>query len=549
MFRSIYTKTLRDYRVPILAWGIGLALVVYGTLAAYATQFTTPEAQAGIVTLAESFRFIGDPVEVTSPTGFVTWRSFGLLPFFLGIWAALAGARLTRGAEERGTLDTILALPVRRGRYLIEGLAALATALAFVGVLIGLGALGGAAVVGAALSPGAALLAGLNVALAAFVVGAFALLLAQFTPRAGTASGVAVGLTLLAYLLDGVGRTVASAAWLGRLSPYHLYSSNKPLIADYPRPPRQLPRAGAPRPPRRRAQLPHLRGRRDLGRVAWTRRSAARHQDAAAALAAATRQPGLRGPGALALRAALPVATAWTAGLAALTLLVIGITPATKDSVATTIAESPAFAQLFAAAGLSTDAGFLSSLLFFFLPLMTMLYALTIAGGWARDLDAGRHELALGTPLARPRLYLANGGATLAALVLTALVLWLAALLGVRIWGLQVDAGHLLAAFVGLIPLILPVAALIYLGAGRLGAGALSGVVGALIGLAFMLSLLGPLLNLPRWTLNLSPFHQYGTPIVEGPRWGAWLLLTAIAAIIAALGLARFVRADLQRGG
>jgi hypothetical protein len=27
MFRSIYTKTLRDYRVPILAWGIGLALV------------------------------------------------------------------------------------------------------------------------------------------------------------------------------------------------------------------------------------------------------------------------------------------------------------------------------------------------------------------------------------------------------------------------------------------------------------------------------------------------------------------------------------------
>jgi len=27
MFHSIYTKTLRDYWVPILAWGIGLALV------------------------------------------------------------------------------------------------------------------------------------------------------------------------------------------------------------------------------------------------------------------------------------------------------------------------------------------------------------------------------------------------------------------------------------------------------------------------------------------------------------------------------------------
>ncbi len=547
MFHSIYTKTLRDYRVPILAWGIGLALVIYGTLAAYATQFTTPESQAGIVTLAETFRFIADPVEVTSPTGFVTWRSFGLLPVFLGIWAALAGARLTRGAEERGTLDTLLALPLTRTRYLVEGLAALATALALVGILIGLGALGGAAAVGAALSPGAALLAGLNVGLGALVGGALALLIAQFTPRAGTASGLAIALLLLSWLLDGVSRTIAGTAWLGRLSPYHLYSDNKPLIAD--RPASLGGYLGLALLALLAAALSvAIFGRRDLGGVAWTRRHTMQPLDAAGALAGAARQPGLRGPGTLALRGALPGIVAWTVGLAILTLLVIGITPTTKDSVAATLKESPALTQLFGAAGLNTDAGFLSGLLFFFLPLITTFYALAIASGWARDLDAGRHELALGTRLARGRLYLANWGATLVALVLTMLVLWLDALLGVRIWGLQVNAGHLLAAFAGLIPLVLPVAALVYLGAGRLDTGALSGIVGALIALAFSLSLLGPLLNLPQWALNLSPFHQYGAPIVEGPRWGAWLLLTVIAAIIAVLGLLRFNRADLQRG-
>ncbi len=547
MFHSIYTKTLRDYRVPILVWGIGLALVVYGTLAAYATQFTTPESQAGIVTLAETFRFIADPVKVTSPTGFVTWRSFGLLPVFLGIWAALAGARLTRGAEERGVLDTILALPVTRTRYLVEGLAALATALALVGILIGLGALGGAAAVGAVLSPGAAIVAGLNVGLTAFVGGTLALLLAQFTPRAGAASGLAIALMLFSWLLDGVGRAGASAAWLGRLSPYHLYTGNKPLIADYP-----VSLGGylglATLALLAAALSFPLFGQRDLGGVAWARRGAARHPDAAGAFAKATREPALRGPGALALRAALPGVAAWTGGLAVLTLLVIGITPATKDSVAATLRESPALAQLFGAAGLTSDAGFLSGLLFFFLPLMTTLYALATAGSWARDLDAGRHELALGTPLSRGRLYLTAWDATVAALVLTPLALWLIALLGIRIWGLQVDAGHLLAAFVGLVPLALPVAALVYLGAGRLGVGALSGIVGALLGIGFMLSLLGPLLGLPQWALNFSPFHQYGAPIMEGPRWGAWLGLTAIAAIIAALGLARFTRADLQRG-
>jgi len=547
MFRSIYAKTLRDYRVPILAWGLGLALVVYGTLAAYATQFTTAEARAGIVTLAETFRFIADPVEVTTPTGFVTWRSFGLLPVFLGIWAALAGARLTRGAEERGTLDTVLALPITRTRYLVEGLAALATALALIGLLIGLGALGGATTVGAELSPGAALLAGLNVALAAFIAGTLALLIAQFAPRAGMASGLAVGLMLLAYLLDGVGRSIASAAWLGRLSPYHLYSNNKPLIADFPvgiggylgLAILALLAAGISFP---------LFGRRDLGGVAWARRGAARHLNATAVLAGVARQPGLRGPGALALRAALPGVAAWTVALAVLVLLVIGITPSTKDSVAATLQQSPALGQLFDAAGLTSDAGFLSGLLFFLLPLLLALYALTIAGGWARDLDAGRHELALGTPLSRGRLYLANWGVTVAALALAPLVLWLIALLGIRIWGLQVDAGPLLAAFVGLIPLALPIAALVFLGAGRLTTGALSGIVGALLGLAFVAQLLGPLLAWPGWLLALSPFHQYGVPIVEGPRWGAWLALTAVAALIAALGLARFIRADLQRG-
>ena len=42
MLTSIYTKTLRGYWIPILGWGLGLALVLYGTLSAFATQFSHP---------------------------------------------------------------------------------------------------------------------------------------------------------------------------------------------------------------------------------------------------------------------------------------------------------------------------------------------------------------------------------------------------------------------------------------------------------------------------------------------------------------------------
>ena len=137
----------------------------------------------------------------------------------------------------------------------------------------------------------------------------------------------------------------------------------------------------------------------------------------------------------------------------------------------------------------------------------------------------------------------------LAALISAPLALWLVALVSFHAWDLQVDGGHLGAAFVGLLPLELVVAALVYAIAGRLSAGAVTGSVGGLIALSYLAELLDPLLTLPSWLAGLSIFHQYGTPIVDGPRWGAWLALTAIAAVLLALGLARFTCSDLQRGG
>ncbi len=77
MLRSIYTKALRDYRAAILGWGLGLALMLYANIAGFATQITTPRARAEFAQLAQTFRFLAEPVEVTTPTGFATWPSSG----------------------------------------------------------------------------------------------------------------------------------------------------------------------------------------------------------------------------------------------------------------------------------------------------------------------------------------------------------------------------------------------------------------------------------------------------------------------------------------
>lgn len=548
MLRSVWTKTLRDYRVAILGWGLGLALLLYATLAAYATQITTPQARAQFAQLAETFRFFAEPIEVTTPTGFATWRIMGLTPVLLGIWAILAGARLVRGAEERGTLDIVLATPRSRARVLAEGIAALVAALAIVGVLLGLGALAGEAAAGVPAAPGGAILAGLNVSLTALVFGLLALLLSQFVTRAGAAAGAAAGLMILAWVVDGTGRAAPDLAWVSRLSPFHLYGLSKPLIASYGADPGALLGLAALAAILGGASFP-LFARRDLGGTAWSWRGGARQADGGRALAGAARDHSLRGLLPRALRADAPAIAWWTFGLALYVAWVTGVARATRDTLRAILEGSPFFRQFLGGVGLGTDAGFLSGVLFAFLPVLLALYALTQAGGWARDLDAGRLELVLGTPIPRWRVFLGSWGATLAALILAPLALWLVALVSFRAWGLQVDGGNLAAAFVGFLPLELTVAALVYALAGRLSAGAVSGLVGGLIALSFVAELLNSMLNLPAWIAGLSLFHQYGAPLLDGPRPGPWLALTALAAALLALGLAQFTRADLQRGG
>lgn len=547
MLNSIYTKTLRGYWIPILGWGLGLALVIYGTLSAFATQFNTPQARNEFVALANAFRFIAEPIDVTTPAGFVTWRTLGTLPVILGIWSVLAGARLVRGAEERGALDLVLATPHSRARVLAEGGAALLTAHLVIGLLIGLGAFGGAAAANEAVPLGSALLAGVNLVLLDLFFALLALLVSQFTSRAGTAAGVAGGLLALSWALDGASRVIAGGAWLGRLSPFHLYNLNKPLIASYaPHPVAFLGLlaitiiCGAISVP--------LFSNRDLGGVTWAWRGAARRPDTTAALDRAAHEAGLRGVLPLALRTDLPSVAWWVFGMGGLTLLVIGITRSTKDSISSALSSSPAFSEIFARNGLATDAGFLSGLLFFFLPLMVAVYALAIAVGWARSLDAGYFELVLATPISRSRVFLDSCGATVVGLFIAPLVLWLLSLLGIGIWGLDVAAGRLLAAFFGFLPFELLIAAFVYLLAGRLGAGATLGVGGGLLVVSFLLELVGPLLKWPAPVLGLSIFHQYGAPIVEGPRWGTWIVMVALAAALLAVGFVRFTRTDLQRG-
>ena len=161
--------------------------------------------------------------------------------------------------------------------------------------------------------------------------------------------------------------------------------------------------------------------------------------------------------------------------------------------------------------------------------------------------SAGRAEPLLATALARPRwaaghLVLAAGGA----------VLMLAALgLGAGIADAVAsdDAGRLpllLGSAVALAPAVwvLTGVAIALLG---LAPRAAAGAWGAL-GACFLLLYLGPLLSLPQWLMDLSPYSHVPRLPAAGLTVAPLVVLTAIAAAFTAAGLVGLRRRDIASG-
>ena len=271
---DLHQNPARLSRLAILIWGFGLALIVYAYFPLSTSTIVKGNPEE-VQRLAESQRFFAEPVAITTPAGYVTWKVIASLPLILGIWAARAGARLGRFAEERGTLDIVLSTPQSRGRVLGEGIAALVAATILIGVLIGVGSLIGEASADVTVDPVGALLTGVNVSLMSLAFGTLALFMAQFLTSAGAATGFACAVMVVAWILDGTGRISPDLAWVGRLSPYHLFTLSKPLIASYGTNYGALIALVALAAIFGAVSIP-LFARRDLGASAWPRRGTAR---------------------------------------------------------------------------------------------------------------------------------------------------------------------------------------------------------------------------------------------------------------------------------
>jgi ABC-2 type transport system permease protein len=491
----------------------------------YRSTFDGAIGAASLSSLADNpaiRTLFGPAVALDDPGGFTVWRLGTVLGVLVGVWAALTGTRITRAEEEAGRWDLLLAGRLSLRAVMTRHLAVLLVAGALPGVALAVGlVLVGTATTGAVLF-GAAIT---GIGMTGAALGALA---AQLAPERRTASGLAVAVVLAGLLMRMVGDGVSALAWLHWLSPFGLLGRVEPYAADRPFPLLVLlavvglAASGAVA----------LAAGRDIGRGRLRGRDTGRR---------ASRLVGTL-PGLAAHRMRRPV-LAWGAGLAAYFLLIGLLT----TSMVEFLRDNAAFAEMAARAGfaqLSSVQGYASAM-FSLLAVPIGAFAATRLAATAADERTGQLTLLFSAPVSRIRWVATESVAVCGAVLLLALVAGLATWAGAALVGAGLGPGEAVAGALSVVPV-----ALLCLGAALTALGwAPSAVLG--IGVlpaagGYLLLTLADSFRWPDWVRDLSPFaHLSAVPAEPWDVTGA-AVMTAIAALLAVVGLARYGRRDLR---
>jgi ABC-2 type transport system permease protein len=463
----------------------------------------------------------GPPIGLDTVGGFTVWRTGTVLAVLVGIWAALTATRLTRGDEQAGRWDLLLAGRLRLRSLVIRVLGVVLGTAAIIGAAGGLGlVLAGAGREGAVLF--GAWLAGTGMVGAG--IGALA---AQLVADRRSASGLAVAVLLgglLARMIsDGV-PALSSVAWL---TPYGLLGRAAPFAGD-----RWLPLLVLAFLVAASGGLAvGLAAGRDVGHGRLATRGR-RHRSSRL----------LASLSGLALHRTRRPLAGWASGAMAYFLL-IGLL---ARSMTDFLRDNPAFADLAAQAGfaeLGSVRGYVSAV-YTLLALVVGAFAASRIAATAADETAGCLALLYSRPVGRGRWAATEVGMVTLATGALAACAGLAAWAGTTWVGAGLGLGDALAGALA----VLPVAALC-LGAALTSLGWAPSMV-VPVGVApavggYLLLVFSDTFGWPGWVRWLSPFAHLNAVPAEPWNVPGAIGMLAVAALLALAGSLRYARRDL----
>lgn len=464
---------------------------------------------------------LGPPAALDDPGGFTVWRTGTPLLVLTSGWVVLATTRITRGEEDAGRSNLLLAGRLRVTDLIVRNIAALVACAMLIGISVAAGLLA------AQTEPAGAVIHAVGITCVTLTSAATALLAAQVMPDRSSATALTVAALGVGLILRMIADSSHELAWSAWATPFGLAARAAPYADNRIAP---LLALGA---------FPIVLAAAAL----W----AAQHRDVGDGIVLIPhshppRTLLLNSIGGFALRRSARTTLGWVIGIAAFFVLVGALLASVLEFFNT----NERITELAAEAGMTSldSINLFAASLFSLLPVPTGLYAVMRLAAMVADERAGRWNLLLAQPVSRGRLV----SVEIAIAVLGIIVLHCAAATaiwcGARITGAPLQFTDSLAGALNPIPVALLAAASAAVALGWMPSAV--GVVGALPILGgFLVNAILQTTNAPGWVANLSPWAHLAPVPEMPPHWAATITFLVIAAGLIALGVYGYVKRDV----
>lgn len=513
---------VRRERVRAFVWVASIVLVVVATVGSikglYPKQSDLDAAARASKDNAAAIVFNGPPQGLDTVGGEVAFNTgtFGLI--LMGLMSLFVLGRMTRGEEEAGRAELVRSLPV--GRHALP-----ASALLTVGAMnVVTGALVVLSLVALGLPTAGSLVFGVSFTLFGLFFAACTAVLAQVTENTRVVYGIGGIILGAAFLLRAVGDVGdGTVSWF---SPIGWAQKTRPYAGD--------------------VWWPFLVLLVATVALAWLAAVLSRHRDLGGGLVTpragrARAATSLGHPLGLATRLQRGSVIGWASGMVVLAVAYGWIT----DSINSFVKDNQTLTDIIAARGQGTLVEQYLAMSFRILALVTAGYAIQSALRVRSEETAGRAEAVLATPVSRTRWAASHDalafGGSLLVLTLSGVAFGLA---DAAATGSSAAIGDAVVGMVAFAPAVwvLVGVAVFLVGAFPRAAGAAWAVLGA----CFVIGMFGQLLDLPTWTLNLSPFQHVPAYPAAGLELLPLVLLVVVATALTAGGLAALRHRDLS---
>lgn len=512
-----------------LAFGLFTAVNAIGFNAAYETEAAREQLAQSLGSNAGLMILLGKPVHIDTVTGFTDWRVLGTVTLIGSVWAFMRATKLFRGEEDAGRFELFLAgqTTARRAASAILG-ALIINAVMLFGVVAVL-VVGVTRSLESSFSITGSLSYSLVIAtiIALFwAVGALASQIMSTKGRAASLSAVVFGVF---FLLRSMADSAMSLEWLQYLTPLGWLQKVHPLTQNnvvwfLPVFACIFLIAGV---------TIYLAGKRDMGGSLISGKETAK-----------ARLRLLSRPLGIGFRLTRATTIGWLIGISSVALLLGSLAKSAGDAIGASGAAEQVVSRLSASAQVSGVLTYLG-IAFFMAMLLIMMFVASSVSALRNEEAEGYLDNLLVRPVSRASWAWGRVFLTVAGIVLAAQLVGIAAWLGTASQQAGVAYGDLFRASINAIApglFLLGTGVLVWGFAPRYTAIVTYGIVAW----SFVVQMIGSILNLSPWILDLSLLHHIALAPATDPNWSSVVSLALLGVMGCAAGIWRFKNRDLQ---